>query len=326
MKLIIKGLVIASLLTIGTMAAESKKEVSKTAEVKMEKSAQDIQIFTSANEDGKITPKTIEAAFQKAGFFVSENRDMNFPFKIQFKETTYDTYNLFTFHSKEANLALVKEYPQMGMFAPMSMSIYTRKGGKKISIASLTPEARAKILKIPTDNASLVKVGKMVQEALKSAMPEGKFETLAYTVQKPTGPLVSSYKMEMDPEEWEDEREEFQMEFEGVLAPNGFVMAGFNDLNYDFDESKYEAYDFYDVYSICKLPVIYTVAKVRPEAGAFAPCSLYMYKKKGENMMHIAFPSTYNWISSMAIDDKDSLEALREAQESMHKILTSITE
>ena len=326
MKQLIKGLVIASLFTVSAMATESKKEVEKAAEVKIEKSAQDIQIFTSANADGKITPKTIEAAFEKAGFFVSENRDMNFPFKIQFKETSYDTYNLFTFHSKEANLALVKEYPQMGLFAPMSMSIYTRKGDKKISIASLTPEARAKILKIPADNATLVKVGKMVKEALKNAMPKGKFETLAYTVQKPTGPLVSSYEMEMDPEEWEDEKEEFQMEFEGTLAPNGFVMAGFNDLNYDFDESKYEAYDFYDVYSICKLPVIYTVAKVRPEAGAYAPCSLYMYKKKGDNNMHLAFPSVYNWISSMAIDDKDSLEVLNEAQASMHKILTGLIE
>lgn len=322
MKLIIKGLVVASLFTVSAMAAESKKEVA----VKMEKSAQDIQIFTSANEDGKITPKTIEEAFQKAGFFVSENRDMNGPFKKQFQETTYDVYNLFTFHSKEVNLALVKEYPQIGMFAPMSMSIYTRQGDKKISIASLTPEAIAKILKIPADNAALAKVGKMVKDALKSAMPEGKFETLSYTVQKPTGPLVSSYEMEMDPDEWEDEKEGFQMEFEGALSTNGFVMAGFNDLNHDFKESKYEAYDFYDVYSICKLPVIYTVAKVRPEAGAYAPCSYYMYKKKGENTMHVAFPSVYNWISSMAIDDKASLEVLEEAQASMHKILTDLIE
>jgi len=166
----------------------------------------------------------------------------------------------------------------------------------------------------------------MVIEALKRAMPAGKFETLPYAVQEPKAPLVSSYEMEMDAEEWEDEKEGFQMEFEGTLSTNGFVMAGFNDLNHDFDESKYEAYDFYDVYSICKLPVIYTVAKVRPEAGAYAPCSLYMYKKKGEKNMHLAFPSVYNWISSMAIEDKASLDVLNEAQTSMHKILTGLIE
>jgi uncharacterized protein (DUF302 family) len=322
MKHIIKGLLVTSLLATGLLAKEeSKEKVVASAAV-----TQDIQIFTSPNLDGKITPATIEEAFKKAGFFISANRDMNGPFKKQFKETTFDVYNLFTFYSKKQTLALVKEYPNIGLFSPMSMSIYTKKGDKKISIALLTTEAMAKILKIPADNKALVKVGKMVKEALKSAMPEGKFETLAYTVQKPIGPLVSSYEMEMDPEEWEDEKEEFQMEFEGTLAPNGFVMAGFNDLNYDFDESKYEAYDFYDVYSICKLPVIYTVAKVHPEAGAYAPCSLYMYKKKGDKNMHLAFPSVYNWISSMAIKDKDSLEVLNEAQESMHKILTGLVE
>lgn len=326
MKLIIKGLVAASLLTTGSMAQETKKEVAKPIEVKAEKSTQEIQIFTSENADGKITPKSIEEAFKKAGFTISANRDMNGPFIKQFKESTFDVYNLFTFHSKEINLALVKEYPHFGLFAPMSMSIYTKKGDKKISIASLTPEAMAKIMKIPADNQALVKVGKMVKEALKSAMPKGTFEVLPYTIKEPTGELVSNYQMEMDPEGWEDEKEEFQMEFEGTLSPNGFVMAGFNDLNYDFDEKEYEAFDFYDVYSICKLPVIYTVAKVRPEAGAFAPCSLYMYKKKGDKNMHMAFPSVYNWISSLAIDDKASLEVLEEAQNSMHKILTTATE
>ena len=316
MKHILKGLVVALLLATGVTAKEAK----------VEKAVQDIQIFTSDNTDGKITPATIEAAFKKAGFFISANRDMNGPFKKQFKETTFDVYNLFTFHSKEINLALAKEYPHFGLFAPMSMSIYTRKGDKKISISSLKVEAMAKILKIPADDKILVKVGEMVKDALKSAMPEGKFETIPYTVQEPTGPLVSSYEMEMDAEEWEDEKEGFQMEFEGALATSGFVMAGFNDLNHDFDESKYEAYDFYDVYSICKLPVIYTVAKVRPEAGAYAPCSLYMYKKKGENNMHLAFPTVYNWIFSMDIKDKESLAVLNEAQESMHKILTELTE
>jgi len=325
MKFIIKGLLLTSFIATGAVAKDTVKTIEKKAAVAAAVT-QDIQIFTSDNAEGKITPATIEAAFKKTGFYISANRDMNGPFKKQFKETTFDVYNLFTFFSKKETLELVKKYPNIGMFSPMSMSIYTKKGDKKISISSLKTEAIAKILKIPADDKILVKVGEMVKEALKAAMPDGKFETLSYRVQELTGPQVSSYEMEMDPEEWEDEKEEFQMEFEGTLAPNGFVMAGFNDLNYDFEESKYEAYDFYDVYSICKLPVIYTVAKTHPEAGAYAPCSLYMYKKIGEKKMHLAFPTVYNWISSMDIKDKESLKVLHEAQESMHKILTGLIE
>lgn len=325
MKLLVKGMLCASLIVSSVAADEAIKVESENVEVKQVISS-DIEIITSDNNDGKITPTTIEEVFKKAGFTVSANRDMNSPFKKQFKETTFDVYNLFTFFSKKETLELVKKYSNIGLFSPMSMSIYTKKGDSKISISTLSVSAMAKILKIPEDDATLVKIGEMVKEALKSAMPKGEFETPSYSVQELTGSMVTSYEMEMDSEDWEDEKEGIQMEFEGTLAPNGFVMAGFNDLNHDFNERKYEVYDFYDVYSICKLPVIYTIAKVHPEAGAYAPCSLYMYKKKEEKNIHIAFPSVYNWISSMGIKDKESLMILKEAQISMDKILTEITE
>ncbi len=311
MKQIMKGLLLIAVMLTGSTAKEA---------------TQDIQVFTADNSNGKITPETIEAAFKKVGFYISANRDMNGPFKKQFKETTFDVYNLFTFFSKEVNLELIKTYPQIGLFAPMSMSIYTRKGEKKISVSSLTPEAMAKIMEIPADNKTLVKVGKMVKEALKLALPGGSFETLPYTVQKATAPLVTAYKTELDEDDIDAAKEDFQMEFEGTLATNGFVMAGFNALNADFKEKNFNEYDFYDVYSICKLPVIYTVAKKYPEAGAFAPCSLIMYKKKNEKEMNVAFPSVYNWISSMDIKDKASLDVLIEAQKSMDSILTELTE
>ena len=145
-------------------------------------------------------------------------------------------------------------------------------------------------------------------------------------MQEPKGELVTTFTMEMDADEWEDELDDFKMGFEGELAPNGFVIAGHNNLGDDFEEAKFEDFDFYEVYSICKLPVIYTIAKTRPEAGAFAPCSLYLEKKKGQETMNIAFPSVYNWMSSMAIDNKEDMKVLENAQTGMKKILSGLTE
>jgi len=289
--------------------------------------AQNIEVYTTDNADGKITPQTIEAAFVKTGFYTSENRDMNLPFTKQFKESSFDVYNLFTFYSKPQTLELAKKYPQVGLFAPLSMSIYTKKGQKSISVSRLSKAALATILEIPQDEPALVKIDAMLSEAIKLALPNAKLEKLPYTI-KPLkdAKLVTRYESEMDAEEWEDAKDEFQMQFEGELSQHGFVMAGFNDLNYDFKEQKYEGYTFYDVYSICKLPVIYTVAKVRPEAGAFAPCSLYLYMKKGEDKMHIAYPSVYNWISSLSVEDNASLGVLKDAQTRMEKILSGLTE
>ena len=313
MKLVVKGIFCISLAVCSVMATE--KNI-----------ASDIEIITSQNSDGKITPKSIEEAFKKAGFTVSANRDMNGPFVKQFKDSGFDTYNLFTFYKKEAVLELVKKYSNVGLFAPMSMSIYTKKGEQTISVSSLSAEAMAKIMKAPSDDETLLSLRKLIKETLQSAMPKGTFSSPSYTIQKAKGELVTHFSMEMDEEEWEDELDELKMGFEGELAPNGFVIAGFNNLGDEFEEEKYEAYDFYEVYSICKLPVIFTIAKSRPEAGAYAPCSLYLSKKKDNNMLDIAFPSVYNWMSSMAIDNKEEMEVLENAQKGMQKILKSLTE
>ena len=315
MKLLIKGMLCASLV----MSSVMSQEVAK-------KPAADIEIFTSENTDGKITPASIEQAFKDAGFVISANRDMNGPFKIQFKESGFDIYNLFTLYKPDAVLELVKKYPNVGLFAPMSMSIYTKKGEKKISVSSLTAEAMAKIMKAPSDDKILHDLRALVKQTLKKAMPNGSYETLPYEQTDPRGELVTSYSMEMDEDEWEDGLDEFKMGFEGELAPNGFVIAGHNNLGDNFEESNYEVFDFYEVYSICKLPVIYTIAKTRPEAGAYAPCSLYLSKKKDEEMMHIGFPSVYNWMSSMAIESKEDMDVLEKAQAGMNKILTGLTE
>ncbi|CAA6814346.1 MAG: FIG01147157: hypothetical protein [uncultured Sulfurovum sp.] len=317
MKLIIKNMLVVSLLLTAVMAKES---------VKVE-TTQDIQVYTAENKDGKITPKTIQTAFEKAGFHITANRDMNTPFKKQFKESSFDVYNLFTFYKKDAVLELAKKYENVGLFAPMSMSIYTKKGEKSISVSSLSAEAMAKIMKIPADDKVLLDLRALVVKALEEALPNAKLEKLPYQIAKAPGELVTTFSMEMeDPEDWEDELDEAKMEFEGELATYGFIVAGHNNLGEEFKEAKYEGYDFYEVYSICKLPVIFNIAKTRPEAGAFAPCSLYLEKKKSDKALTIAFPSVYNWVSSLAITDKNDLKVLEDAQKTMSDILTSLTE
>jgi len=324
MKLLVKGMLCASLIMSCVSAKDTVKVGPSDTAMRFD-SVADIEIFTSENADGKITPKSIEEAFKKAGFKISANRDMNGPFVKQFKESGFDTYNLFTFYKQDTVLELVKKYQNIGLFAPMSMAIYTKKGEKKISVSSLTAEAMAKIMKAPSDDKILHDLRKLIKDTLKEAMPNGKFETLNYETQAPKDELVTNFSMEMDAVDWDDQLEDFKMIFEGELAANGFIIAGHNNLGDDFYEENYSAFDFYEVYSVCKLPVIYAIAKTRPEAGAFAPCSLYLSKKKDDTMMHIGFPSVYNWMSSMAIDNKEDMEVLESAQAGIKKILKGLT-
>jgi len=309
MKKLVTGLLMALLVTTGLMAAAAD---------------QDVRVWQQDNSDGKITPKTIEAAFKKAGFTIAANNDMNFPFKRDFKKTHMAVYNLAVVFRKDTALALAEKYPDIGLFTPLSMSIYTRKGEKTINVSTLRPEVMATMMKIPSDNPEMVKLGKKIEEALKDAMPKGKFIDLGYKSKKPTVDVITRIAMDQKGDDWEDAKDDFETEFEGKLAPNGFVMAGFTDLNYDFDEHDKEWYLFYDVYSICKISVIYEISKLHPEAGAFAPCSAYKYQKKGEKTIHMAFPNVHKWIASLNITDKKSIDVLLDAQKKFENMLEEL--
>jgi uncharacterized protein (DUF302 family) len=310
MKKLVTGLLMALLMTTGLMAAMAD---------------QDVRVWQADNTDGKITPKTVEDAFKKAGFEIAANNDMNFPFKRDFKKTHMDVYNLMVVFRKDTALALAEKYPDIGLFTPISMSIYTKKGDKTISVATLKPEVMAELMKIPADNPEMVKLGKKIEEALSAAMPKGKFIDLGYKSKKPTVDVITKISFKQKGDDWEEAKDDFETAFEELLAPNGFVMAGFTDLNYDFDEHDKEWYLFYDVYSICKISVIYEVSKLHPEAGAFAPCSAYKYQKKDEKTIYMAFPNVHKWISSLNIEDKASIDILLDAQKKFEDMLAKVS-
>jgi len=313
MKLSIKSLVAALMLTTAVAAS----------------AAQDVQIYTADNSKGKITGTTIEKAFEDAGFLLSGNNDMNIAFKSKFQKTNDKIYHLLTVHSPAHVLELVKITPDAALFAPLSMSIYMHKGSNDISISSLSIDGMAKVTGIPASNKHMKSYGKLVRETLAKALPNGHFEKTSYKILKPEGDLVARFTYEMELEEGTDISEELdgiQEELESSLETVGFVIAGFNKLGEEFTEAGYEKYDFFDAYSICKLPVIFEVSRTHPEAGAYAPCTLYMYKEKGSPTIHMAFPTVYNWISSLDIKDEASKKVLIDANQKMITVINEVTE
>jgi len=329
MKLIVKGLLVSLLISTGLIATEKKVATPAPAPAPAKAletvAKHDVRVFTAGNADGKITAISIEESFKKAGFVIAANNNMNAPFMRDFNDTSFDVYNLMVVFRKDTALALAEKYPEVGLFTPISLSIYTKKGDKTISVSSIEPSAMARMMNVPEDNEHVIAFGKKVEEALNAVMPSGKFITLSYEMKASTEEMITRLSFEQKGDDWEEAKDDFQMGFEGELAPNKFVMAGFTDLNYDFEEHDKEWYYFYDVYSICSIPVIYEVAKLHPEAGAFAPCSMYMYQKKGEKTIHIAFPAVHKWIAALNIEDKESIDVLLAAQKAFEDILTKLS-
>ena len=287
----------------------------------------DLHLFSVDNKDGKITPYMIEEALNNGGLHVELNSNMIGPFKKQFKTTKYKVFTLMTFWSKKYTKELVDKYPKAGAFTPMGMGIYQAKDENTLHFSVLTAEAQGKILGIK-DLTLLKKIEAEVLAVIKKNFPAAK-HTFSEDSLKTSHNLVTTYEMEVDPDDdMDDVQDEFTMNLESAFKPFGFVVPEFMDLNEVLtkDGTVESPYDFYLTYSICKLPVIYTVSKSRPEASAFAPCTTMIYKKKSENKVVVGFPAVYNWLSSAKVEDKAAKAELLKAQKDFESILKDVTE
>lgn len=281
----------------------------------------DFHLFDVPNAEGKITPAVIEKGLENAGFVISANTEMNGPFKIQFQQSDFTVFNLLTAYHKNHAATLVKSHPDAGIFVPMGFGIYQRNGDKNLHVSVLTAAAMKKIAGFDAPEFALIE--KEVLAALKKALPDAKVRASDSSLPA-SGPLLSRYVKASSAESWASDKEATEMMIEDGLKPAGFVMSNFTDYNFALGEES--PFNFYDTYSICKLKVIYTVAKTRPEAAAFAPCTLMVYKKKDADEIVMGFAGVYNWMSSARVEDAEAKAALMQAQKDFEAVLESAAE
>lgn len=281
---------------------------------------QNIRIFSVDNSKGLINAKSVEKAFNASGVMVDVNNDMNSIFEKRYGLVHHKKYNLAIFTNKEILAKLMSKYPTIGLITPLSMSIYEDE--KSINISTLSLVGMSRITKIPVTDTDLIAYAASVDKALHKALPNGKYLKVSHNVKVSTKPLISAFEIELEVEEGVsivDAKDAFKEEFEGELGPVGFLIP----KSYSFE---HEGYDFFDTYSIIRFNAIFPVSKDHPDAGAFAPFSVVMYKKKDEEMMHIAFPSIDNWISDLDITNEKSVKVVNETHGMVVNILRELTE
>ena len=288
----------------------------------------DLRIYSIANDPKSDLPQQIAKALEKNGFTIAANTEMTKPFTIQFKQSDYDVFYLLTAYHTDLSRKLVVKYPDAGIFVPMGFGIYQHKGDKQLHVSVLTAEAQAKIIGLKTVDPLLRAIETAESKALKEAMPHASVSLENDNPLPAKGALVTTYSMEVDNDDYEDAKDELTMGIQGGLSPKGFVLS--NTLDFDMvisdDDAIKDPFDFYDTYSICKLKVIYNVAKTRPQASAFAPCTMMMYKKKGDPNIVVGFPGVYNWMSSARVEDPEAEAELMKAQHDFESLLSDLTE
>lgn len=281
---------------------------------------QNLQIFSVENKDGAINAKTVEKAFGDVEVIVDVNNDMNSIFSKRYGSVHHKKYNLAIFTNDKLLKKLMNKYPSIGMITPLTMSIYVD-AKDNINISTLSLAGMSRITNIPATNPDLIAYSKLVDAALHKALPKGKYLSVNHA-QNSNEDLVTEFTTEFEIEDgvtYIDAKNSFKKEFESEISPVGFLVP----KSYTF---KHDAYDFFDTYSIIRFNAIYPVSKNHPDAGAYAPFSVVIYKKKDEDTVHIAYPSIDNWIDDLGIKEEATIKAVQETQEKIKNILTELTE
>ena len=286
------------------------------------------QIFSVDNANGKITAKSIEKAFNESGMQVDVNNDMNSIFEKRYKKVHHKSYNLAIFRNNASLTKLINKYPSIGLITPLSMSIYSDDAKNTINISTLSLKGMARITKIPETDPDLIAYAKLLDAALHNALPNGTYLKPGKSVKASNKSLTTDFTTEFELEDGMsviEAKESFEEEFEGEIGPVGFLVPKKYKLQEDVLKEKGD-YDFYDTYSIIRFNVIFPVSKDHPDAGSYAPFSLAVYKKKGDDTVHIGYPSIDNWIDDLGITDKTVIAEVKKTQQMMSDILAELTE
>jgi len=282
--------------------------------------AQNLQIFSVDNVKGTISAKTVQEAFNSSGVVVDVNNDMNSIFSKRYGNVHHKKYNLAIFTNDKLVKKLMNKYPSIGMITPLTMSIYVD-AKNKINVATLSLAGMSRITKIPATNPDLIAYSKLVDAALHKALPNGKYLSVnhgANAGKELVSEFITEFELE-DGDTYVDMKDGFKEEFESEISPVGFLVP----KSYTFEHA---AYDFFDTYSIIRFNAIYPVSKNHPDAGAYAPFSVVIYKKKGDDNVHVAYPSIDNWIGDLDIKEKDTIKVVNETQDMIKDILSDLTE
>lgn len=285
---------------------------------------EDIILYKVPNKDHKISAQTLADGLTVNGYTVAKNQDMNGPYEKQFKTTTFESYNLMSIYHADTSTAIIPKYARSGIFTPFSIATYQRKGEDDFYIALLSAKAEENILKLK--DPLFGKLESLTKASILKILPSAVETSLSYAAVSTNEPLYTKYSFEVDDEEAMEARGDLMMMMESGMKPSGFVVANYIDFNKVLEEEKKEDYMFYDAYSLCKLKIIYELSKEKPEAGAFAPCTMVIYHKKGSNKTEIVTLSIANLTSTLAITDKKILEMLTKAQSTMKSIIEDAAE
>ncbi len=238
-----------------------------------------------------------------------------------------DNLGFFSIANDKALRPLLLTNPELGGFSPFNLHIYKKTNENKTYVGHIAPSLMLDIVGVK-DKKVRVEFEAMFSalDALVQKEIGGKVEISQYRA-LPVKPMMNFEIIFDRPEDLDDYIDEFQESFEAAFEDKNYIIAGFKNFKeaYDDAELEFDKYDQYFVYSLCHFEYSYNIFnKGRPDAGAFAPCSMYMYVVKDSNKLIIGMPKLANWVSVLSIKDSVMNKSVEDLDIEIIEIMKSL--
>ena len=322
-------------------AKVEKKEVAKAApapvqEVKSDTPKETLAVFYTLEGDIQEKFNTlVETKLKTIGFNITDpHKRVNDQYKKKYGSTVLDVLSFMSVVNDDNVLPLLNIDPRIAAFAPFNMLIHKRLDEKNTHVGHLMPEAILDMIGIEDEKvrAEFTAAFKPLDEMLeKELAADGAKVTKTYLPYKklPEKRMIN-FEFEFEaPEDMDDFIDEFQNDFELAFIDKKYLIAGYHNFLEGSDDAEeiLKDYDAFWTYSLCHLEYSYNMFDnkgAHPEAGLFAPCSMYMYIKKGTNKLVIGMPTLVNWSDTLGITDEKRVGLVHKLDKEIPEILTAL--
>ena len=250
---------------------------------------------------------------------VAANRNIQNFYYQKYKEKNVEMISFFDIINKKKIRPLLLKNPDIGAYAPFNFLVYKTldtKNDNNTWYGHLTPDTMLDIIgeKDPSTRKAFADMvagyDDLVTKTLKPTMKK-KFIRTKSLPAKGLTKLVKKFKKPDDLEEWV---EDFVSDHDGRFSKHNFIIAGFLDLKFEYSDMDldFDKYDAYWVSLLCHFKFSNSIFnRGVPQAGMFAPCTVYFYIPKGTNELHVGYASVNNWINGLDFKDPERIKYMR---------------
>ena len=305
--------------------------LSKTPQITDSPTDNSLAVFYTIPGDAEKKYNTlVEEKIKSIGFQLTDpHKRVNDHYKSEFGSTVLDVLSFMPIVNDTMILPLLNIDPRIAGFAPFNMLIEKKLDEKNTHVGHLMPKIMLDILGIEDKEvrekftASFEALDEMIDKEL-----GGKKQYIELNKLPEQTMMNFEYSFDI-PEDIEDFMDEFQDQFETALTDKKYLVAGYHNFMDSTDDAVeiLKGYDAFWTYSLCHMEFSFNVFDkkgARPDAGLFAPCTMYMYIPKGSGKLFIGMYRLHNWSDTLGIEDPTRVSLVEKLDKELPEILIAL--